>query len=116
MFVIRVADRGSVIWYGPMDVTVLPNALADSARLEADVVAVLRRPSSPLRRGVTGVRAIVRPLQPGTPEHAMEALLSLPGAELMHADMPSAPSTVPPSGARRRTPGREPVGSAGAMR
>ena len=109
MFVVRVADRGSVIWYGPMDVTVLPNALADSHHLESEVRAVLRRPSSPLRRGVAAMRAAVKPLQPGSAEHAMEALLSLTGAELMHADMP-APASV---AAARRTQGREPVGSAG---
>ncbi len=89
MFVIRVGKRGSVIWYGPRDVVTLPNALGAPDGLEHDVRAALNRPSTPLMaRGRR--RDTLRPMKPGTPAHALEALLSLPGAQLMHADVTEA--------------------------
>lgn len=105
MFVVRVGDRGSVIWYGPLDVTVLPNSLSDStdsSELASDVEAVLRAPSSPLSARPFGAAAAIPPLRPGTAEHALEALLSLAGAQLMHADSaPPSPAVAVPRGARR---------------
>lgn len=88
MFVVRIGHRGSVIWYGPSDVVVLPNANGQPEGLEADVRAVLSRPSSPLRSTSASTPLRVQPMKPGTAGHALEAVLTLSGAELMHVDAP----------------------------
>lgn len=88
MFVVRIGHRGSVIWYGPSDVVVLPNANGQPEGLEADVRAVLSRPSSPLLSTSASAALRVQPMRPGTAGHALESLLTLPDAELMHVDAP----------------------------
>lgn len=105
MFVVRIGNRGSVIWYGPSDVLVLPNANGQPVGLEADVRDILSRPSSPLRSMTTGMTLGVQPMKPGSAGHALEALLTLPDAELMHVDAPQAharPTSAPERATARR--------------